>query len=1184
LLIFAVIIAALLERQQRAALERSFRDTARALAVAVDRELTSTILALEALATSEHLDTGDLRLFYREAQRVVATHPGWLTINLADPSGRQLLNLYRPFGAPLPSIGNLEDVRQTLDTGRPAVSNLFVGLVLKVPTVGMTVPVKRSERLKYVLGARLDVAGLSRLLSEGKLPPDWVAAIIDRKGIIIAETRGIETLLGTPATPEFVARSRQSDEGSFRDVTRNGTPVYDVHSRSRPSGWTVRLSVPVAVVEAPGRTSRWAIIGGGCVFLLLAGVLASVLGKRIAGGVASLSASARALGEGDVPTLTGRSKISEIVDVERQMVEAARQRTEAVEARLKTEEALRESDERTELIVAHALDAVITIDAQGRITSWNPQAERLFGWSQREIVGRVLSETVIPPAYREAHERGLAHFRATGEAPVLNRRIELTALHRNGTEFPVELAITPLRVGGAIVFSAFLRDITDRKRSEQALRDSEASFRLLFADNPLPMWVYDVATMYFLEVNAAAVQHYGYSREEFLRMQITEIRPPEDVPRLKDVVAGLAAATDQATRRHAGTWRHRLKDGQIRDVEIVSHSIEFAGRHATLVVAIDVTELKRAEASLATFTERLKILHEIDRALIAAEAPVAIAETILPRLRDLLGVPRAILNLFDLAAGQAEWLAAAGRHRVRLGPGVRFPLALMGDVDALRRGELQVIDVNALPRSPEAEALLASGVHTYMVVPMIAGGELIGGLSFGGASAEFPPEQVSIAREAAAQLAIALEQARLRELVKRHTEELEQRVGERTLELSAANGQLQQEIAERQRAEADADRANRAKSEFLSRMSHELRTPLNAILGFAQLLEFDTQRSEDRESVEQILKGGRHLLGLINEVLDIARIEAGELPLSLEPVRVGDVIQGVMDLARPLATPRGIEFQTIGAELHPQHVWADRQRLQQVLLNLVSNGIKYNRAGGKLTVACEAVDERRLRISVTDTGPGISPALRARLFQPFDRLGAEQSGVEGTGLGLTLSKRLVEAMGGTISVESVEGEGSTFWVELVHTDAPAQREERSERDAPELATFSKHSGTVLYIEDNLSNLRLVERVMARYSGVRLIPAMLGRLGLELARQHRPDMILLDLHLPDISGEQVLRELRADPELQRTPVIVLSADATPGQVERLVAAGARAYLTKPLDVRQLLVLVDEALRSREAPNG
>src|SRR3989475_278524 len=760
----------------------------------------------------------------------------------------------------------------------------------------------------------------------------------------------------------------------------------------------------------------------------------------------------------------------------------------------RTQEALRQSEERFRLLVAHALAAVITIDIQGRITSWTPQAERLFGWAQAEVLGRLLSETIIPPTYREAHERGLARFRATGEGPVLGRRIELTALHRNGTEFPVELAITPMRSGKTVLFSAFLRDITEAKRAEEARRQSEASFRLLFTSNPLPMWVYDVATMAFLEVNAAAVAHYGYSREEFLAMRITDIRPPEEVPRLEAILTGFGAEADPAVRRHAGTWTHRLKDGRIREVDIVSHAIDFAGRRAALVVAIDVTELRQTQASLAKSTERLRILHEIDRALIAAEA------------------------------------------------------------------------------------LLASGVHTYMVVPMIAGGELIGGLSFGGAPGEFSPEQIGIAQEVAAQLAIALAQARLHERVKRQAEELEQRVQERTRELSTANEQLQREVAERQRAEADADRANRAKSEFLSRMSHELRTPLNAILGFAQLLELEVERPADRESVEQIAKGGRHLLTLINEILDIARIEAGQLPLSPEPVRVGDAIQRVLDLTRPLAATRRIELETGGAALHPEHVWADQQRLQQVLLNLVSNGIKYNRDAGRLTVTCDAAEADRIRISVQDTGPGIAPALRERLFQPFDRLGAEQHGVEGTGLGLALSKRLVEAMGGTIGVESVPSAGSTFWVEFLRAESPIDRLARTEPSPAVLAAPAERDGTVLYIEDNLSNLRLVERTLALRPGVKLIPAMQGRLGLALAQQHRPDLILLDLHLPDISGEQVLRELQGDPGLRQTPVVVLSADATPGQVQRLLAAGVRAYLTKPLDVRQLLALLDEVLRT------
>jgi signal transduction histidine kinase/CheY-like chemotaxis protein len=571
---------------------------------------------------------------------------------------------------------------------------------------------------------------------------------------------------------------------------------------------------------------------------------------------------------------------------------------------------------------------------------------------------------------------------------------------------------------------------------------------------------------------------------------------------------------------------------------------------------------RRIAAALSKSSERLKVLHEIDRAIIAAESPAAIAEAVLPQLRDLLGVPRVIVNLFDWQAGEVEWLAAIGRRRLHRGPSVRYPLALAGDLAALRRGEVQVIDARTLPPSPAAQALLASGVDVYMVVPMVAGDELIGSVSFGGAPAAFADEQVSIAREVASQLAIALAHARLRERVSRQAEELEQRVAERTGELSAAK--------------AEADGANRAKSDFLSRMSHELRTPLNAIIGFGQLLEMRVGEARDRESVEQILKGGRHLLNLINEILDISRIEAGRLSLSPEPVQVGEAFRRVLDLARPLAGSRGIQFDVDGGVGHERYVLADSQRLQQVLLNLISNAIKYNRDGGRVTLTCAPAAPGRLRLSIADTGAGIAADLRSRLFTPFDRLGAEAAGVEGTGLGLALSKRLVEVMGGEIGLQSVHDEGTVFWVDLAETTAPEERSALLSDRRPDPGAAARRRGTILYIEDNPSNLRLVERVLAEQSAVRFIPAMQGRLGLSLAREHRPDLILLDLHLPDMAGDEVLLELQRDQDLRHTPVVMLTADATAGQIKRLLAAGARAYLTKPLDVQQLLTQIDAVL--------
>jgi PAS domain S-box-containing protein len=392
------------------------------------------------------------------------------------------------------------------------------------------------------------------------------------------------------------------------------------------------------------------------------------------------------------------------------------------------------------------------------------------------------------------------------------------------------------------------------------------------------------------------------------------------------------------------------------------------------------------------------------------------------------------------------------------------------------------------------------------------------------------------------------------------------------------------DVTERKRAEralreakAEAERANAAKSEYLSRMSHELRTPLNAILGFAQLLELEDLTEEQLENLHYILSAARHLLELINEVLDIASIEAGRLALSLEPVAVAEVVAETASLIRPLADQHQVLLVTPPVSCQV-HVLGDRQRLKQILLNLLSNAVKYNRQGGSVQLECGPGEDGRLRVAVADTGPGIAPGAIDQLFVPFERLGEEQTGVEGAGLGLPLSKRLAEAMGGTLEVATTPGQGSRFWVELPAAEGPVQRAERQQELEPPAAPGDPEPEpstalTVLYIEDNLSNLQLVERVLSRRPGVRLISAMRPQLGLDLAAEHDPDLILLDLHLPDMPGQEVLRRLRAQARTAKVPVVILSADARPTLINELLAQRVRAFLTKPLDVRELLELLD-----------
>lgn len=386
---------------------------------------------------------------------------------------------------------------------------------------------------------------------------------------------------------------------------------------------------------------------------------------------------------------------------------------------------------------------------------------------------------------------------------------------------------------------------------------------------------------------------------------------------------------------------------------------------------------------------------------------------------------------------------------------------------------------------------------------------------------------------------------------------------------------------ELRRARGDAEQANQAKSDFLSRMSHELRTPLNAVLGFAQLLDMDSVNVEQRDSVEHILKAGRHLLALIDEVLDIARIEAGRLDLSLEPVNVREVMGEARALLAPLAAERAIRIDTDVAWTCDRYVLADRQRIKQVLLNILSNAIKYTHAGDVVVLSCAETPSDRLRITVRDAGPGIPADRLGKLFTPFERLGAEATEVEGSGIGLALSQRLMEAMGGTIEVESAVGWGSAFTVELPFAAPPLAHLNPTEADAMVLTTDPGLSSTVLYIEDNLSNVQLMRRILATRPEITLLSAMQGRLGLDLARDHVPDLILLDLHLPDLTGEEVLRRLRDMERTRDIPVAIITADATTGQIDRLLGAGARHFLTKPFDVRQFLVFVDETLRDDEA---
>lgn len=391
---------------------------------------------------------------------------------------------------------------------------------------------------------------------------------------------------------------------------------------------------------------------------------------------------------------------------------------------------------------------------------------------------------------------------------------------------------------------------------------------------------------------------------------------------------------------------------------------------------------------------------------------------------------------------------------------------------------------------------------------------------------------------------------------------------------------LRRKQMELESARDAAEKANLAKSEFLSNMSHELRTPLNAVLGFAQLMESATPSPTPAQkmSIEQILKGGWYLLRLINEILDLALIESGKLMMLQETINLSEVLRDCQLMIIPQAEARGITI-LFPDSMHELYLDADKTRIKQVMINLLSNAIKYNCEDGTVTVACEITKDHLMHVSVSDTGPGLAPEMLEQLFQPFNRLGQEASGAEGTGIGLVVTKQLVELMGGRIGVHSEVGAGSTFWFELplsVESTASTSVAGDTVKTARRLGAPDAAQRTLLYVEDNAANVSLVEQLIERRSDLKLLIATDGYSGVAMAREHLPDLILMDINLPGISGLDALKLLRDIPETANIPIMALSANAVPHEIDQGLKAGFLQYLTKPIKIDQFMAALDTVL--------
>jgi len=468
-LIFAGVMIVLLGKEQEKAQKDNLLDVARALSLAIDRELLASIRTLEALATSERLDSGNLRKFYEQAKRVLEAHRGWDNMLLVDLSGQQLVNLRRPYGSPLPRSGAPEQIQQVSETGQPAVSNLFWGYIAQRHLLGVDVPVIRNGKVRYVLTASFSPGLLTKLLLQQRSSPDFASAAIDRNKIIIARTRNIEQFLGKPAGPLLAAKSDEGQETTWRGVMQEGSEVYSALRRSELSGWTVVVGINAAVLDSPLRHTLLTVIGGGLTLLLAGIVMATLFGRRIANSISSLSNAAAALGRSEVPQ-TSTSPIIEVSEVAQAIEDAAVKRQQA-------EEELRKTTQTLKALIQTSPVAIDILDLDGKVKMWNPAAEKMFGWTEEEVLGQPLPR--IPKdkqdEFRELYKSVLQGNSLSG--------MEIRRQKKDGALIDVSISTAPIRdVDGNIIGSmGILTDITARKQTGVKLKNSHDQLRALAA-------------------------------------------------------------------------------------------------------------------------------------------------------------------------------------------------------------------------------------------------------------------------------------------------------------------------------------------------------------------------------------------------------------------------------------------------------------------------------------------------------------------------------------------------------------------------------------------------------------------------------------------------------------------------------------------------------------------------------
>lgn len=793
-------------------------------------------------------------------------------------------------------------------------------------------------------------------------------------------------------------------------------------------------------------------------------------------------------------------------------------------------------------IVDHILDGIIIMDNKGYTQSMNPAAERIFGYAVDEVKNEHVSK-LIPDTFKCQCTRDALDSHQDHQPIPVCFHGETCGRHKHGREIQVELSVNDFTFQGKKMFTAICRDMTAKVAAESTMR---RAFALL--DGTLDgIFMFHPETLIFSYVNKGAVLQTGYTEEELLKMSPLDIKPAFDEKKYRDMLKPLISNETSALKY---TTIHQCKNGEEIPVEIILQHLEDSIQQSQLIAIVrDITERIKVE-------EENKRLHS-NLELLVKERTEALEQSN-QELRDSKERFRTLFegNLDGIVLGgaQMEFILCNGEFENMSGYTreellkIRYLNKLVHPDDRARllKNNQRRLKGEAIEERYEFRLVTKSGQvrHVDACFNLAKFGEQILGIQ-------------GVFRDIS-------ERKKAEEALRKLNQELEQRVEERTRDLEEARNL--------------AVKANHAKSDFLSRMSHEVRTPLSGILGFSKLLEMDNLNDIASKNARRIRAAGEHLLELVEEVLDISRIESGNLSLSFQPVDLVALTQEVIDLVETLSNSNRISISFEDQTESKALVWADHKRLRQVLFNLASNGIKFNQKDGSLSFIIKSFPDDRLRLEVRDTGIGIPSEKMDRLFAPFERLDAEKRhpSIPGTGLGLALCKVLMESMNGSIAVSSSEGEGSVFALEMMREKAEMDvgfedGKEGSDRYAS-ASSEQLQPLKILYIEDNEDNLELFGQVVQLSHHAKLLTAITGKHGLQLATEHQPDIVFLDFHLPDCEGDEVLTQLKKHPQTRGIPVYMLSADGRNDQIQRLKKLGAVDYLVKPFDIERLLEIL------------